>query len=64
MTQTQGILAYLKRGNAINPIVAERLFDSRRLAARILELKECGYRIERALRTTRKGARYAEYWLK
>jgi hypothetical protein len=63
MTQTQGILAYLQRGNAINPMVALRLFRSFRLAARIKELREYGYRIKREMRTSRDGSRYASYSL-
>lgn len=64
MSQTQGILAYLKRGNTINPMVALRMFKSFRLAARIKELREWGYRIERQMRISRDGSRYAEYSLK
>jgi hypothetical protein len=64
MTQTDQILAYMKRGNPINPMGALRLFKSFRLAARIKELKGWGYRIERQMRTSRDGSRYAEYTLK
>jgi hypothetical protein len=64
MSQTMGILQYLKRGNSINPIVALRLFKSFRLAARIKELREWGYKIESKRRTSRDGSRYAEYSLK
>lgn len=64
MTQTHQILRYMKRGNSINPIVALRLFKSFRLAARIRELKEWGYKIDRQMRLSRDGARYAEYSLK
>jgi len=63
MSQTQAILGYLQRGRTIDPQVALRLFGSFRLAARIKELKEVGYRISKEMVQARNGQRFARYRL-
>ena len=62
-TQRGSILIYLKAGNAITDIEALRLFQCRRLAARILELKRMGHQIQSRIITLMSGKRVAEYWL-
>ena len=63
MSQKKAILNYLQRGRTIDPQVALRLFGSFRLAARIQNLKEEGYRISKKMVKSRNGNRYARYWL-
>jgi hypothetical protein len=62
-TQRGSILIYLQAGNAITDIEALRLFQCRRLAARILELKRMGHQIQSRIITLMSGKRVAEYWL-
>ena len=68
-SQARQILAYMQKGNRINPLEALRLFDSFRLGARIKDIEEIiGYAPER--RRVRVENRYGkqvyvqEYWLK
>lgn len=63
MSQTQAILAHLKRGNSIDPLVALRLYGSFRLAARILELREYGIKVRKQMVKNRSGAKFARYSL-
>jgi hypothetical protein len=62
-SQRGSILIYLQAGNAITDIEALRLFQCRRLAARILELKRMGYHIQSRMVEVMSGKRVAEYWL-
>jgi hypothetical protein len=62
-SQRGSILIYLQAGNAITDIEALRLFQCRRLAARILELKRMGHNIQSRIITLMSGKRVAEYWL-
>jgi hypothetical protein len=62
-SQRGSILIYLQAGNAITDIEALRLFQCRRLAARILELKRIGHHIQSRMVTLMSGKRVAEYWL-
>jgi hypothetical protein len=62
-TQRGSILIYLQAGNAITDIEALRLFQCRRLAARILELKRMGHQIQSRMVEVMSGKRVAEYWL-
>ena len=62
-SQRGSILIYLQAGNAITDIEALRLFQCRRLAARILELKRMGHQIQSRIITLMSGKRVAEYWL-
>lgn len=61
-SQQQAILNYLERGNSITPISALKKFGSFRLGARIHNLKQQGYQIERKM-ITRNGKRFASYKL-
>ena len=63
MTQIAAILSHLKRGSVIDPLRALSLFGCLRLAARIAELREQGYRIETRRLVTRSGKRVALYRL-
>jgi biotin operon repressor len=47
MSQTQAILNHLKSGRSVSPLQALDRWGCFRLAARIQELREAGYRIER-----------------
>jgi hypothetical protein len=60
-SQRGSILIYLKAGNAITDIEALRLFQCRRLAARILELKRMGHQIQSRMVEVMSGKRVAEY---
>lgn len=62
-SQRDSILIYLQAGNEITDIEALRLFQCRRLAARILELRKEGYDIKSRMRPLMSGKRVAEYWL-
>jgi hypothetical protein len=62
MTQTDRILAYLKRGKPITGLDAFKKFGCLRLPARVLDLKRAGHDIRK--RTVEKGGKYvAAYWL-
>jgi hypothetical protein len=62
-SQRDHILIYLEAGNAITDIEALRLFQCRRLAARILELKSMGHDIKTRMVQVMSGKRVAEYSL-
>lgn len=47
MTQNQAILKHLKAGKSITALEALSKFGCLRLSARILEIKQMGYNIER-----------------
>jgi hypothetical protein len=63
MSQTAAILSHLKRGSVIDPLRALSLFGCFRLAARISELRQAGYRIDTRRLLTRTGKRVALYKL-
>jgi hypothetical protein len=60
--QSALILAYLQRGNPIDPGKALAMFRCFRLAARIKELREAGHDIETAM-VPHDGGEHAEYRL-
>lgn len=61
-TQAGRILAYMMYGERINPREALSLFGCMRLAARILDLRRAGHRIEdRTIRAGRKS--FKVYWM-
>jgi hypothetical protein len=62
-SQRDHILIYIQAGNAITDIEALRLFQCRRLAARVLELKSMGHDIKRRMVQVMSGKRVAEYSL-
>lgn len=59
--QRDRILAYLKRGRSITQESARTQFNCWRLAPRILELRQAGYRIETTYAKSKDGARFARY---
>lgn len=61
-SQNLQILSYLKKGKKITAIEALKKFGSFRLAARIGELKEMGYKIKPET-VEKNGKRFAEYRL-
>lgn len=61
-SQTNGILAYLKKGGTLTAIQALEKFGCFRLAARIRNLKDMGWRVEREMVRV-KGIRFAKYSL-
>jgi hypothetical protein len=64
MTQAQIILRHIKSLGSISPQEAFRDYQITRLAARILDLKKAGYRIETEMREhPLTGTRYARYTL-
>lgn len=63
MTQNAAILAHLQAGRCLDPMTALRRFGCFRLAARVLELRAQGYRIECKLFTSRAGKRFGVYRL-
>ena len=64
MTQAQTILRHIKSLGSISPQEAYRDYQITRLAARILDLKKAGYRIETEMREhPLTGTRYARYTL-
>lgn len=62
MSQESKILAYLKAGNSITPMVALQKFGCFRLGARIHDLKQSGYAIN-CRRVKRNGKTFACYSL-
>jgi hypothetical protein len=61
-SQNNRILAYLRQGHSLTPLVALRLFGCFRLAARAWDLRQAGYKIKQRLITIR-GKRVSVYWL-
>jgi len=62
-TQTQQVLAFLKRYGSIDPLTAWRKLGSARLAARIFDLREAGINIRTERKATRNGSKIARYYL-
>ena len=62
MTQTEQILAHLKRGKSLTPIDALNEFGCFRLASRILDLRSMGYDI-RARRLNQGEKSFSQYYL-
>ena len=62
MTQGQAILEHLRRA-PLDPLTALSSYGCFRLAARIIELRDAGYRIVTEYRTTPAGKRHAVYRL-
>ena len=62
MSQGDEILAYLKTGASLTPLEALSRFGCLRLAARMKDMREAGYRIDTTIR--RNGRKWwAEYRL-
>ena len=62
MTQEERIIKYLEAGNRLTPIDALNYFRCMRLAPRIHELRNKGYRIKSEM-VSKNGKHYAEYWI-
>lgn len=62
MSQESKILAYLKAGNSITPMVALQKFGCFRLASRVKDLRDSGYSIS-VRRVKRNGKTFACYSL-
>lgn len=60
-SQTQSVLAHLRRYGSISPMEAQVAYGIMRLASRIHELKKTGYEISTELRQDGAGHRYARY---
>ena len=64
MSQQIQILTHMKEHGSITGLQAMRHYDCARLAARIYDLRNRGYKIESQRWKTRSGKVVARYWLK
>lgn len=62
-TQIDRLLAHLNEKGSISPAEAHEVHGIRRLAARVLELKQAGLDVRTELRNDEVGSRYARYFL-
>lgn len=62
-SQSSRILSWLKRGRALTPLEALRLFGCLRLGARIYDLRCAGHAIDARMVETPSGKRVARYKL-
>ena len=63
MSQNDEILAHLKKGLVLTPLVALERFQCLRLAARIGNLRDKGHRIKTERYRAANGKHYALYWM-
>lgn len=67
LTQKDKIIAYIKKHGSITPLDALREFGCMRLATRIFELKEDGYKIKTVIEKSKNKSgepvHYARYYL-
>lgn len=63
MTQKSQILAYLKSGRSLTPLIALKKFGCLSLSQRIGELRRDGWMIRGSLTRVSKGKRVGMYWL-
>jgi len=63
MSQTKQILEYLKQGNSITALEALNVFQCMRLASRINDLKNSGYKIVSHMVEVKSGKKVASYTL-
>jgi hypothetical protein len=61
VSQTDDILNHLRAGHALTPLEALQRFGVFRCAARILELRQCGYSIETDVLQLPNGKHIASY---
>jgi len=61
-SQTKNLLSHLESGRSITPIEALSLYGIFRLGARILDLRQSGYRIQTHTES-KNGKRFARYSL-
>ena len=62
-SQTKMIKRHLQKGESLTPMEAFLLFNCLRLAARIKDLRDMGYPIERQTLTVASGKRVASYYM-
>ena len=62
MSQTQLLRVHLDKGLTITPMEALSKWGCMRLAARVLDLKACGYPVSKVNHVNSRGKRYAIYW--
>lgn len=55
------LLSHLKQHGSIEPLDSLQLYGIYRLSARILDLRNRGYRIDTIKETARNGKKYARY---
>lgn len=60
MTQTQQVKAHIVKHNSIDPLTALRRYGVFRLAARVKELRNEGFRVLTVM-VERRGKRFARY---
>ncbi|WP_392559762.1 helix-turn-helix domain-containing protein [Orbus mooreae] len=63
-SQCELILNHLKSGKSINPLYALNQYGCFRLGARIYDLKQSGYQIDKQMIKTENGKKYASYSLR
>ena len=61
-SQNNRILAYLRQGHSLTPLLALRLFGSLRLAARVYDLRHDGIKVHQRMISIN-GKRVSVYWL-
>lgn len=62
-SQTDGLLAWFRSGQAVTQEEARRAFGCTRLAARVWDLREAGYAIAKRMVRDDSGRLVAEYYL-
>jgi hypothetical protein len=62
-TQTDQVLSYMRLWGSVTPLQAMHDIGCMRLAARIKDLRDRGYRIETRTIESKNGKRYASYRL-
>lgn len=61
MSQRDQIIKHLKDFGSISPLEAGHVYGIARLASRVDELRQAGYRIVTHMKQDAKGRRYASY---
>lgn len=61
--QTRKVLSHLERHGSISPLEAFGVYRITRLAARIKEIRNAGFKVETNMKTDPTGTKYAEYRL-
>ncbi|OCG24619.1 hypothetical protein A9G45_08450 [Gilliamella sp. HK2] len=60
-SQCAKMFNHLQSGKTINPLLALNKYDCFRLGARIYDLKQIGFSIDKRMITAKNGKKYAEY---
>lgn len=61
-SQNNRILAYLKQGRSLTPLLALKLFGSLRLAARAWDIRQQGIKVKQRMIQIN-GKRVSVYWI-